>query len=156
MGLHSNFPKLTPLVLHYSTLVLYLPTMWELLSWWLEKCVKFGQRTWLSWCFFPSKHEDLDSIFRTYIKKKNLGMVEHVCNLSGKAVERGGRERIKGEMEREREVEGGVSSESQIPWSYMLCCGTQQEWRRRMWMLKAGMREIRVAVEVVSFWIWGK
>lgn len=153
MELHSYFPKLTPLVLHYSNLVLCLPTMWELLSWWLEKYVKFGQRSWLSWCFFPSKHEDLDSISRTYIKK-NLGMVVHVCNPSARAVERGGRERIKGE--REREVEGGESSESQIPWSYTLSCGTQQEWQLRIWMFKTGMREICVAVEVVSFWIWVK
>lgn len=44
-------------------------------------------------------------------------MVIHVCNPSARAVERGGRERIKGEREREREreVDGGVSSESQIP-----------------------------------------
>lgn len=54
----------------------------------------------------------MDSISRTYIKK-NLGMVVHVCNPSARAVERGGRERIKGE--REREVEGGESFESQIP-----------------------------------------
>lgn len=49
--------------------------------------------------------------FPEHTLKKNLGMVVHVCNPSARAVERGGRERIKGE----REVDGGVSSESQIP-----------------------------------------